>query len=139
VKSASRTVDAIVAETGKTPDAVIHDPAQDPASDTTGCRKSPSSGSAKRPNHALRIAGVSTFYSKFRHKPAGKHSVNVCVGTLLPRQGRGPGDRRHQVEPGHPADQDTDAQGESYDQQGRVRRVAARWRRSFQIDDAIHG
>ncbi len=27
------------------------------------------------------IQGVSTFYSQFRHKPAGRHSVCVCVGT----------------------------------------------------------
>jgi len=27
------------------------------------------------------IAGVSTFYNQFRHRPAGKHIVNVCVGT----------------------------------------------------------
>ena len=27
------------------------------------------------------IAGVSTFYSQFRHKPAGKHFVKVCIGT----------------------------------------------------------
>lgn len=28
-----------------------------------------------------RIYGVSTFYSQFRHSPAGKHIVKVCVGT----------------------------------------------------------
>jgi NADH-quinone oxidoreductase subunit F len=27
------------------------------------------------------IAGVSTFYDQFRHKPAGKHIIHVCVGT----------------------------------------------------------
>jgi len=27
------------------------------------------------------ITGVSTFYSQFRHSPAGKHSIKVCVGT----------------------------------------------------------
>ncbi len=27
------------------------------------------------------IAGVSTFYDFFRHKPAGKHRISVCVGT----------------------------------------------------------
>ncbi|UCE48665.1 MAG: NAD(P)H-dependent oxidoreductase subunit E [Phycisphaerales bacterium] len=27
------------------------------------------------------IAGVSTFYNQFRHCPAGRHIVNVCVGT----------------------------------------------------------
>ena len=27
------------------------------------------------------LTGVSTFYTAFRHKPAGQHIVNVCVGT----------------------------------------------------------
>ncbi len=27
------------------------------------------------------ISGISTFYSQFRHKPAGKHSIKVCIGT----------------------------------------------------------
>jgi NADH-quinone oxidoreductase subunit F len=27
------------------------------------------------------IAGVSTFYSQFRHRPAGEHFIKVCVGT----------------------------------------------------------
>jgi NADH:ubiquinone oxidoreductase subunit F (NADH-binding)/NADH:ubiquinone oxidoreductase subunit E/Pyruvate/2-oxoacid:ferredoxin oxidoreductase delta subunit len=27
------------------------------------------------------ISGVSTFYDKFRHTPAGKHTISVCVGT----------------------------------------------------------
>ncbi len=27
------------------------------------------------------IAGVSTFYSRFRHKPAGRHLISVCHGT----------------------------------------------------------
>ncbi len=27
------------------------------------------------------VAGVSSFYSQFRHKPAGKHIIKVCVGT----------------------------------------------------------
>lgn len=27
------------------------------------------------------ITGVSTFYSQFRHTPAGKHTIKVCVGT----------------------------------------------------------
>ena len=27
------------------------------------------------------ITGVSTFYSQFRHLPAGKHTIKVCVGT----------------------------------------------------------
>jgi len=27
------------------------------------------------------VAGVSTFYSQFRHTPAGRHTVKVCIGT----------------------------------------------------------
>ncbi len=27
------------------------------------------------------IAGVSTFYDQFRHRPAGKHVIRVCIGT----------------------------------------------------------
>ena len=27
------------------------------------------------------ISGISTFYSQFRHKPAGKHRITVCTGT----------------------------------------------------------
>ncbi len=27
------------------------------------------------------IAGVSTFYAQFRHRPAGHHAVKVCIGT----------------------------------------------------------
>ncbi len=30
---------------------------------------------------AAAIAGVSTFYAQFRHKPAGRHFVKVCIGT----------------------------------------------------------
>ena len=27
------------------------------------------------------LTGVSTFYAQFRHKPAGRHSIKVCIGT----------------------------------------------------------
>lgn len=27
------------------------------------------------------IVGVSTFYDQFRHSPAGRHIIHVCVGT----------------------------------------------------------
>ncbi len=27
------------------------------------------------------ITGVSTFYSGFRHQPAGRHIISVCIGT----------------------------------------------------------
>ena len=35
------------------------------------------------------ITGVSTFYSQFRHRPAGLHSVKVCVGTACHVKGAG--------------------------------------------------
>jgi len=28
-----------------------------------------------------RITGISTFYTQFRHQPAGKHIIRVCTGT----------------------------------------------------------
>src|SRR5205085_12417260 len=74
-------IDKIIAETGKTPDAVI------PILRKIQQRYN------WLPEVALRrvcetteitpsgIAGVSTFYSKFRHKPAGRHPAKVCVGT----------------------------------------------------------
>jgi NADH:ubiquinone oxidoreductase subunit E len=30
---------------------------------------------------AEQISGVSTFYSQFRHIPAGKHTIKICSGT----------------------------------------------------------
>jgi len=36
---------------------------------------------------AASIAGVSTFYSQFRHQPAGRHFVKVCIGTACHVQG----------------------------------------------------
>ncbi len=27
------------------------------------------------------ITGVSTFYSQFRHRPAGRHTIKICIGT----------------------------------------------------------
>ena len=30
---------------------------------------------------ASQLSGISTFYTYFRHQPAGKHSIRVCVGT----------------------------------------------------------
>ncbi|MCA1809083.1 MAG: NAD(P)H-dependent oxidoreductase subunit E [Kiritimatiellia bacterium] len=35
------------------------------------------------------LAGVSTFYTQFRHKPAGRHIVSVCVGTACHVKGAG--------------------------------------------------
>ena len=30
---------------------------------------------------AAQVAGVSTFYTQFRHKPVGKHMISICQGT----------------------------------------------------------
>ena len=27
------------------------------------------------------VAGVATFYTQFRHRPAGRHMIKVCIGT----------------------------------------------------------
>jgi NADH-quinone oxidoreductase subunit F len=74
-------VDAILAETGRSPDALI--PILRAIQDQYNYL----------PPEALRhvadhsditpaaIAGVSTFYAQFRHRPAGRHCVRVCVGT----------------------------------------------------------
>ncbi len=35
------------------------------------------------------MIGVSTFYTQFRHKPAGRHIVSVCVGTACHVKGAG--------------------------------------------------
>ncbi len=74
-------VDKIIAEKGKTVDAVIPilqaiqaefnylpQEAMQRVCDTTDI--SPA-----------RIYGISTFYSQFRHNPVGKHIIKVCVGT----------------------------------------------------------
>ncbi len=36
-----------------------------------------------------RIEGVATFYTQFRHRPAGRHIIRVCVGTACHVQGAG--------------------------------------------------
>jgi len=35
------------------------------------------------------ISGVSTFYSQFRHRPAGRHTIKVCIGTACHVKGGG--------------------------------------------------
>ena len=35
------------------------------------------------------IVGVSTFYSQFRHRPAGRHTIRVCIGTACHVKGGG--------------------------------------------------
>jgi NADH-quinone oxidoreductase subunit F len=38
---------------------------------------------------AADIAGVSTFYDQFRHRPVGQHMIHVCVGTACHVKGAG--------------------------------------------------
>ena len=57
------------------------------------------------------ITGVSTFYSQFRHIPAGKHTIKVCVGTACHVKGAMQvydAFKRHLKLEGH---DDTDADG----------------------------
>jgi NADH:ubiquinone oxidoreductase subunit F (NADH-binding)/NADH:ubiquinone oxidoreductase subunit E len=35
------------------------------------------------------IVGVSTFYNQFRHRPAGRHTIHVCLGTACHVKGGG--------------------------------------------------
>jgi NADH-quinone oxidoreductase subunit F len=133
-----KDIDKIVAETGKTADAVIPilrkiqqrynwlpEPALRRVCETTEITPSG-------------IAGVSTFYSKFRHKPAGRHSVNVCVGTACHVKGADLVIDGVRLSRGIPNDQDTDAQGEIT-----INKVACLGCCTLapvvQIDDAIHG
>ncbi len=57
------------------------------------------------------LAGVSTFYAQFRHRPMGRHHIKVCNGTACHLHGAEDlheSLRKHlELEPG----QDTDAQG----------------------------
>ncbi len=57
------------------------------------------------------IAGISTFYDQFRHRPAGRHIIRVCVGTACHVKGAETvydGFRQHL---GIAQDDDTDADG----------------------------
>ncbi len=74
------------------------------------------------PNEALRrvcelteitpasIAGVSTFYDQFRHRPAGKHIIHVCVGTACHVKGAESVYEAFRSQLGIPDGEDTDAQ-----------------------------
>ena len=39
--------------------------------------------------HPSTITGVATFYDRFRHAPAGEHTIRVCVGTACHVKGAG--------------------------------------------------
>ena len=54
------------------------------------------------------IAGVSTFYSQFRNKPAGRHTVRVCIGTACHVKGAEDIYKALRVHLGIPDNDDTD-------------------------------
>jgi NADH-quinone oxidoreductase subunit F len=131
-------VDRIVEESGRTPDAVI------------SILRKIQHRYNWLPETALRrvceiseitpagITGVSTFYSRFRHKPAGKHFANVCVGTACHVKGAEQVIDGVRLSRGIPEGQDTDPQGIFT-----VAKVACLGCCTLapvvQIDDAIHG
>ena len=55
------------------------------------------------------IAGVSTFYSQFRHRPAGRHTIKVCIGTACHIKGAGRIFDAFKQYLNIPEEQDTDA------------------------------
>ncbi|MBN1698865.1 MAG: NAD(P)H-dependent oxidoreductase subunit E [Spirochaetales bacterium] len=58
-----------------------------------------------------RIAGIATFYSSFRLKPAGKHRINVCIGTACHMKGA---EQVYRAFKNHlliPEEEDTDSRG----------------------------
>lgn len=58
------------------------------------------------------ITGVASFYSQFRHSPAGKHSIKVCVGTACHVKGAVQVYDAFKRELKLEGDADTDAAGE---------------------------
>jgi len=56
------------------------------------------------------IAGVSTFYSQFRHRPAGRYTIRVCIGTACHVKGGGRIYDAFQRCLGIPEQEDTDPQ-----------------------------
>ncbi len=56
------------------------------------------------------IAGVSTFYSQFRHRPAGRHTIRVCIGTACHVKGGGQIYDAFKRHLGIPEQEDTDRQ-----------------------------
>ena len=56
------------------------------------------------------IAGVSTFYDHFRHRPAGRHTIRVCIGTACHVKGGGQIYDAFKRHLGIPDEEDTDPQ-----------------------------
>ena len=84
------------------------------------------------------ITGVSTFYDQFRHKPAGKHTIRVCIGTACHVKG---GQQVYDTFRRHlhiPEDEDTDPDGLFT-----VEKVACigccMLAPAIQIDDVVYG
>jgi NADH-quinone oxidoreductase subunit F len=57
------------------------------------------------------VAGVSTFYTQFRHRPAGKHMIKVCIGTACHVKGAETVYHGFRQYLGIPDGEDTDADG----------------------------
>jgi NADH-quinone oxidoreductase subunit F len=84
------------------------------------------------------ITGVSTFYDQFRHRPAGKHTIRVCIGTACHVRG---GQQVYDTFRRFlhiPEDEDTDA-----DKLFTVEKVACigccMLAPAIQIDDVVYG
>jgi NADH-quinone oxidoreductase subunit F len=56
------------------------------------------------------IVGVSTFYDHFRHRPAGRHTIRVCIGTACHVKGGGQIYDAFKRHLGIPDEEDTDPQ-----------------------------
>ncbi len=57
------------------------------------------------------LTGVSTFYTQFRHKPAGEHRIKVCIGTACHVKGANRIYDSYLDDLGIPKGEDTDADG----------------------------
>jgi NADH:ubiquinone oxidoreductase subunit F (NADH-binding)/NADH:ubiquinone oxidoreductase subunit E/Pyruvate/2-oxoacid:ferredoxin oxidoreductase delta subunit len=58
-----------------------------------------------------RIAGIASFYSQFRHQPAGEHMIRVCTGTACHVKGAGLVFDAFRRELGLKDNEDTDREG----------------------------
>jgi len=58
------------------------------------------------------LTGISTFYTQFRHQPAGQHTIQVCVGTACHVKGSGLVYDAFRRELGLKEQEDTDASGQ---------------------------
>ncbi|MCA9185291.1 MAG: NAD(P)H-dependent oxidoreductase subunit E, partial [Planctomycetales bacterium] len=84
------------------------------------------------------ITGVSTFYDRFRHRPVGKHIVQVCHGTACHVKGAGLVHDALRQRLNLAGDQDTDAEGR-FTLQPVACLGCCTLAPVVQIDDATHG